>query len=109
MAEVLPGLSSAKSEERKIKMRRWFSLFLTLALLLSLLPGTTLAAGEQAPAEDTPVVEVQPEVPAEVPPEPVVPEESVELLASGNASVSGTISLPNGASALNESYLFVYL
>ena len=91
-------------------MRRWFSLFLTLALLLSLLPGTTLAAGEQAPVEDTPeVVEVQPEVPAEVPPEPVVPEEDVELLASGNASVNGTISLPNGASALNESNLFVYL
>lgn len=91
-------------------MRRWFSLFLTLALLLSLLPGTTLAAGEQAPVEDTPeVVEVQPEVPAEVPPEPVVPEEDVELLASGNASVSGTISLPGGASVLGDGYLYVYL
>lgn len=94
-------------------MRRWFSLLLTLALLLSLLPGAALAAGEQAPAEDTPAVEVQTEAPAELPselpPEPVVPEEDVELLASGNASVSGTISLPNGASALNDSYLFVYL
>ena len=95
-------------------MRRWFSLFLTLALLLSLLPGTTLAVGEQTPAEDTPeVVEVQPEVPAEqppeLPPEPVVPEESVELLASGNASVNGTISLPNGASVLGDGYLYVYL
>lgn len=95
-------------------MRRWFSLFLTLALLLSLLPGTTLAAGEQTPVEDTPeVVEVQPEVPAEVPPElppePVVAEENVELLASGNASVNGTISLPNGASVLGDGYLYVYL
>lgn len=95
-------------------MRRWFSLFLTLALLLSLLPGTTLAVGEQTPAEDTPeVVEVQPEVPAEVPPElppePVVAEENVELLASGNASVNGTISLPNGASVLGDGYLYVYL
>lgn len=44
-------------------MRRWFSLFLTLALLLSLLPGTTLAVGEQPPAEDSPEdsFEVQPE------------------------------------------------
>ena len=95
-------------------MRRWFSLFLTLALLLSLLPGTTLAVGEQTPVEDTPeVVEVQPEVPAEqppeLPPEPVVAEENVELLASGNASVSGTISLPNGASVLGDGYLYVYL
>lgn len=95
-------------------MRRWFSLFLTLALLLSLLPGTTLAVGEQTPVEDTPeVVEVQPEVPAEVPPElppePVVAEENVELLASGNASVNGTISLPNGASVLGDGYLYVYL
>lgn len=92
-------------------MRRWFSLFLTLALLLSLLPGTTLAVGEQTPVEDTPeVVEVQPEVPVVLPPEPVVSEdEDVELLASGSATVSGTISLPNGASALNDSYLFVYL
>lgn len=95
-------------------MRRWFSLFLTLALLLSLLPGTTLAVGEQTPVEDTPeVVEVQPEVPAEVPPElppePVVAEENVELLASGSASVNGTISLPNGASVLGDGYLYVYL
>lgn len=94
-------------------MRRWFSLFLTLALLLSLLPGAALAAGEQAPAEDTPAVEVQTEVPAEqppeLPPEPVVPEENVDLLASGNASVSGTISLPSGASVLGDGYLFVNL
>lgn len=95
-------------------MRRWFSLFLTLALLLSLLPGTTLAVGEQPPAEDTPeVVEVQPEVPAEqppeLPPEPVVAEENVELLASGSATVSGTISLPNSASVLGDSYLYVNL
>lgn len=94
-------------------MRRWFSLFLTLALLLSLLPGAALAAGEQAPAEDTPAVEVQTEVPAEqppeLPPEPVVPEEDVDLLASGSATVSGTISLPNGASVLGDSYLYVNL
>ena len=87
--------------------RRWFSLLMTLVLLLGLLPGAALAVG------------TEPE-PGELPEEPVLVEESVleeepvlveepAMLASGSASVSGTVSLPGGAAALADSYLYVYL
>lgn len=95
-------------------MKRCFSLFVILALLLGLLPGAALGADNQTqpdPAEET-AVQVS-DLPAEEPvvvTEPFLPEEEpVELLASGNASVSGTVSLPGGASALMESVLYVYL
>lgn len=90
-------------------MKRWFSLLLTLALLLSLLPGAALAAEEQAPAGHMPAVQAQSEQPAEVPPEPDTPEEHTELLASGSATVSGTVSLPSGSSVLSDSYIYMYL
>ena len=94
-------------------MKRCFSLFLTLALLLTLLPGTVLAA-EEEPAEEpagqtvTAEAPAQAEAPIPVFQEPALPEEHVEVLA-GSGSVSGTVSLPGGAAALADSYLYVYL
>lgn len=99
-------------------MKRWFSLFVTLCLMLTMLPGTALGAETQTATEQQTAELQQPleEAPAAEQPNPVQeiwmePERfdgEVETLAAGAAQISGTVSLPAGASVLADSYLYVY-
>lgn len=98
-------------------MKRWFSLFVALCLVLTMLPGVALGAelqtqeeGQQVqlqqPSEEEPVSQEM-EPPMEVWVEPERFDAGADTLA-GTAQISGTVSLPEGVSMLADGYLFVY-
>ena len=99
-------------------MKRWFSLFVALCLVLTMLPGAALGAeiqpqeeGQQVqlqqPSEEEPVYQKM-EPPMEIWVEPERFDAGADTLAAGTAQISGTVSLPDGASTLADGYLFVY-
>lgn len=122
-------------EERKFAMKRYLSIVVAFALALSLLPGTALAAQTAEPEtlEDAAVLLTEDAAPAEEAGteaaddadqeelalnEPVRQAQALEALAgtgdeaellAAGATVSGKVSLPAGASADGDSYLYVYL
>lgn len=101
-------------------MKKGFSLFLTLVMLLTLLPTAAFALEEadEAPAEEA-AVQVQEQQEPEAEPLPdfgpdlffeELAEEPLLLDAgTGTATVKGTVSLPSGCTALADSYLYVNL
>lgn len=106
-------------------MKRCLSLLVAFVLLMSLLPGTALGSDTQqqeAPGNQIQVLpsalpgessgepeEALPETQA-VLQEPVLLEDvGQESLRSGDAIVSGTVSLPGGSTALGDGDLYVYL